>query len=189
MKEIFLVGIIFAFHNGLLASESGFSLNLSARSHWIQQDTRLLTVNFLSASNSAVSSQTNFLSASNSVSSQTDSLSASNSVSSQTDSLSASNSVSSQIESDKEDPQIKGVILAFHQWPLNKEQKEEVLKKAKKLGLEKKKELPVFKTWVFTWSDQKKGINAQQACRPFSNLSFLEYCELDVLLKPDTKDQ
>ena len=49
---------------------------------------------------------------------------------------------------DYKNPQAKGVILVFHRWP-NDQEKEQLIKKLQEMGLEKTKEIELFKSWVF----------------------------------------
>ncbi len=83
---------------------------------------------------------------------------------------------------DLDDPQAKGIILAFHRWP-DKEEETVILEKTAEAGLTKKAELSVFKAWIFEWVEWQKGVTAREACNGLPELSSLEYCEPDYLLR------
>ena len=84
---------------------------------------------------------------------------------------------------DYKNPQAKGIILVFHRWPSDQE-KEQLIKKLQEMGLEKTKEIELFKSWVFEWPDWKKGKEAEEVCDSFSDLPNLDYCEPEYLLGP-----
>ena len=84
---------------------------------------------------------------------------------------------------DRDNPIAKGVILAFHRWP-NEKEKALLLKKLTKAGLKKKSELKRFKAWIFEWPEWRKGEKAVQLCKKISALPFLDYCEPNFLLGP-----
>ena len=89
---------------------------------------------------------------------------------------------------DRNNPIAKGVILAFHRWP-NEKEKALLLKNLTKAGLKKKSELNRFKTWIFEWPEWHKGQKAVQLCKKISALSFLDYCEPNFLLGPAQTSQ
>ena len=77
----------------------------------------------------------------------------------------------------------KGLILAFKNWPSEKEEAL-ILKKIEKADLKKKSELKEFKTWVFEWTDWHIKEEAEKLCEEFSSLSSIDYCEPDSLQSP-----
>ena len=88
-------------------------------------------------------------------------------------------------EFDPDNPQAIGIILVFHHWPDEDEQRI-ILEKTAAAGLTKTEEIPRFKTWLFAWDDWKQAAAAEKVCRSLQALSFLEYCEPDSLLSPAT---
>ena len=88
-------------------------------------------------------------------------------------------------EFDPDNPLAIGIILAFHRWPDEDEQRI-ILEKTTKAGLTKTEEIPRFKTWIFEWAEWRKAATAQKVCRSLQGLSFVEYCEPDSLLGPAT---
>ena len=84
-------------------------------------------------------------------------------------------------EFDPNNPQAKGIILAFHRWPDEDEQRI-ILEKTMEAGLTKTEEIVRFKTWLFEWGEWRKTATAQKVCRSLPDLSSLEYCEPDYLL-------
>ena len=83
--------------------------------------------------------------------------------------------------------EVKGIILSFHDWPLDEKEKTIILTKAKETGLEENTELPDFKTWIFKWTEWKEGKIALKVCKSFSALPSLESCEPDYLLNPASR--
>ena len=81
-------------------------------------------------------------------------------------------------------PQAIGVILTFHKWPSEKEQRQisEVLNQD---GLTLSKKFKSFKALVFSWPKLKTKNKAQKICRKLSQLKNLNYCEPDALLRPN----
>ena len=69
-------------------------------------------------------------------------------------------------EFNKDNPQAKGVILAFHRWPDEKE-KALIVKKLTKAGLKKKEEFQRFKSWVFEWPEWHKAMRAEKFVKSF----------------------
>ena len=88
-------------------------------------------------------------------------------------------------EFDPDNPLAIGIILAFHRWPDEDEQRI-ILEKTREAGLTKTEEIPLFKTWIFEWDEWRKAATAQKVCRSLQDLSFVEYCEPDSLLGPAT---
>ncbi len=86
-------------------------------------------------------------------------------------------------EFDPDNPQAIGIILVFHRWPDEDEQRI-ILEKTKEAGLTKTDEIPRFKMWLFQWDEWQKGETAEEFCRSLPELSSLEYCEPDSLLGP-----
>ncbi len=84
-------------------------------------------------------------------------------------------------EFDPNNPQAKGIILAFHRWP-DEDERRIILEKTTEAGLMKTKEIPRFKTWIFEWAEWRKAAEAEKICRSLPDLSSLEYCEPDSLL-------
>ena len=84
-------------------------------------------------------------------------------------------------EFDPDNPQAKGIILAFHRWPDEDEQRI-ILEKTTKARLTKTEEIPRFKIWLFEWDEWRKAATAEKVCRSLRDLSFVEYCEPDFLL-------
>ncbi len=80
----------------------------------------------------------------------------------------------------------KGLILAFKVWPLSEQDKMALLKKTKPLKLKEKVQYPRFKTYVFEWEEWHEKAHAQKACEVFSDFPGLDYCEPDLLQKPNT---
>ena len=73
-------------------------------------------------------------------------------------------------EFDPNNPQAKGIILAFHRWPDEDEQRI-ILEKTMEAGLMKTEEIPRFKTWIFEWAEWRKTATAQKVCRSLPDLS------------------
>ncbi len=88
-------------------------------------------------------------------------------------------------EFDPNNPQAKGIILAFHRWPDEDEQRI-ILEKTREAGLTKTEEIPRFKIWLFAWDDWRKAAAAEKVCRSMQDLSPVDYCEPDSLLGPAT---
>jgi len=88
-------------------------------------------------------------------------------------------------EFDPDNPQAIGIILAFHRWPEDAEQKI-ILEKTRDAGLTKTDEIPRFKIWLFQWGEWRKAAEAEKVCRSLRDLTSLEYCEPDSLLGPAT---
>ena len=88
-------------------------------------------------------------------------------------------------EFDPENPQAIGIILGFHRWPEDAEQKI-ILEKTREAGLTKTDEIPRFKIWLFQWGEWRKAAEAEKFCHSLLDLSSLEYCEPDSLLGPAT---
>lgn len=88
-------------------------------------------------------------------------------------------------EFDPDNPQAIGIILVFHRWPDEDEQRI-ILEKTKEAGLTKTDEISRFKMWLFQWGEWQKGETAEEFCRSLPELSSLEYCEPDSLLGPAT---
>ena len=86
-------------------------------------------------------------------------------------------------EFDPDNPLAIGIILAFHRWPDEDEQRI-ILEKTREAGLTKTKEIPRFKIWLFEWDEWRKAATAEKVCRSLPALSSLEYCEPDSLLGP-----
>ena len=86
-------------------------------------------------------------------------------------------------EFDPDNPQAIGIILAFHRWPDDDEQKI-ILEKTGDAGLTKTDEIPRFKIWLFQWGEWRKAAEAEKVCRTLQDLSSLDYCEPDSLLGP-----
>ena len=90
-------------------------------------------------------------------------------------------------EFDLDNPQAIGIILAFHRWPDEDEQRI-ILEKTREAGLTKTEEIPRFKIWLFEWDEWRKAATAEKVCRSLRDLSFVEYCEPDSLLGPANAD-
>ena len=88
-------------------------------------------------------------------------------------------------EFDPDNPQAIGIILAFHRWPDEEEQKI-ILEKTAEAGLTKTEEIPRFKIWFFEWNEWRKAVAAEKVCHNLRALSFVEYCEPDALLDAAT---
>ena len=88
-------------------------------------------------------------------------------------------------EFDPDNPLAIGIILAFHRWPDEDEQRS-ILEKTTKARLTKTEEIPRFKIWLFEWDEWRKAATAEKVCRSLRDLSFVEYCEPDSLLGPAT---
>ena len=86
-------------------------------------------------------------------------------------------------EFDPDNPLAIGIILVFHRWPDEDEQRI-ILEKTKEAGLTKTDEILRFKMWLFEWGEWQKGETAEEFCRSLPELSSLEYCEPDALLGP-----
>ena len=86
-------------------------------------------------------------------------------------------------EFDPDNPLAIGIILVFHRWPDEDEQRI-ILERTKEEGLAKTDEIARFKMWLFKWSEWQKGETAEEFCRSLPELSSLEYCEPDSLLGP-----
>ena len=86
-------------------------------------------------------------------------------------------------EFDPDNPLAIGIILAFHRWPDEDEQRI-ILEKTREAGLTKTEEIPRFKIWLFEWDEWRKAATAEKVCRSLPDLSSLEYCEPDSLLGP-----
>ena len=86
-------------------------------------------------------------------------------------------------EFDPDNPLAIGIILVFHRWPDEDEQRI-ILEKTKEAGLTKTDEIARFKMWLFQWGEWQKGETAEEFCRSLPELSSLEYCEPDSLLGP-----
>ena len=84
---------------------------------------------------------------------------------------------------DMENPQAKGIILTFGQWPETKE-RTLILDKTTSAGLTMAIELTRFKTWVFEWPELENAKKALEICDALSVIPSLEYCEPDYLLAP-----
>ena len=89
-------------------------------------------------------------------------------------------------DSNVDNPQAKGLILAFNKWP-DDEEKAVILKKMTTAGLEKKTEIQRFKVWIFEWPKLHEGAEAQKLCKELSNLSSLKHCEPDYTVSPDVQ--
>ena len=85
---------------------------------------------------------------------------------------------------DRNIPMAKGIILRFHRWH-GEEERDSILKKMEKSGLEKQSEIQRFKIWIFEWPRLQKDAKAKKLCETFSKLSFLKYCEPDHLINPE----
>ncbi len=73
---------------------------------------------------------------------------------------------------------VKGIILAFNDWP-EEEEKILILKETEKLGLTKKKvELSFAKVWFFEWTngELRNTIKAYGICVKISKKFSLKYC-------------
>ena len=79
----------------------------------------------------------------------------------------------------------KGLILAFKVWPLNEQNKNALLKKTTALGLKEKVSYSRFKTYVFEWEGWHEKSTALKACKSLLNFPDLDYCEPDLLQKPN----
>ena len=88
-------------------------------------------------------------------------------------------------EFDPDNPQAIGIILAFHHWPDEDEQRI-ILEKTAAAGLTKTEEIPRFKIWLYAWDEWRKAAAAEKVCRSLVPLPFVEYCEPDSLLGPAT---
>lgn len=86
-------------------------------------------------------------------------------------------------EFDPDNPLAIGIILVFHRWPDEDEQRV-ILEKTAEAGLTKTDEIARFKMWLFEWGEWQKGETAGEFCRSLPELSSLEYCEPDSLLGP-----
>ena len=73
-------------------------------------------------------------------------------------------------EFDPDNPLAKGIILAFHRWPDEDEQRI-ILEKTREAGLTKTEEIPRFKIWLFEWDEWRKAATAQKVCRSLTDLS------------------
>ncbi len=82
-----------------------------------------------------------------------------------------------------ESPAVSGIILAFHQWPDEKE-KALILKKTAEKGLKKTKTISLSKLWVFEWDKPKTVLMAELICLNFPKTPSLKYCEPDHPLFP-----
>ncbi len=78
----------------------------------------------------------------------------------------------------------KGLIIAFKVWPLSEIDKSALLKKTKALGLEEKISYSRFKTYIFEWEGWREKSQAERACESFLNFPGLDYCEPNILQKP-----
>ena len=89
-------------------------------------------------------------------------------------------------QSDKNNLQVAGVILRFHNWPDPQEEKA-IVTYLKNEGLVKKIEIKNFKMLAFSsWPQLIKATEAQQLCEKISQLSnipSLKYCEPDHIVK------
>ena len=83
---------------------------------------------------------------------------------------------------DKSNPQARGVVLTFHNWP-NAEKKNLITKHFGNAGLIKKKEIKRFKVWVFEWPEWNKAKKARQLCKSLLSVSSFESCEPDYLVE------
>ena len=63
-------------------------------------------------------------------------------------------------EFDPVNPQAKGIILVFHRWPDEDEQRI-ILEKTKEKGLTKTDEIARIKMWLFKWGEWQKGETAE----------------------------
>ena len=82
---------------------------------------------------------------------------------------------------DENNPQAKGVILSFHQWPSVLE-KELIINHLKTKNLIKKAEIKRFKVWIFDWPEWRTVVEAETVCGNLPDVSSLESCEPDYLL-------
>ena len=88
-------------------------------------------------------------------------------------------------EFDPDNPLAIGIILAFHRWP-DEDERRIILEKTREAGLTKTEEIPRFKIWLFAWDDWRKAAAAEEVCLSLQALPFVDYCEPDSLLGPDT---
>ena len=89
---------------------------------------------------------------------------------------------------DANNPQAKGVILKFHNWPAEKDKKR-ILKKLTKAGLKQSSEIKRFKVWTFEWTKLYKGVKAKKVCKSLARIPSLKYCEPDYLTGPAQKQE
>ena len=89
-------------------------------------------------------------------------------------------------EFDRKNPQARGVVVAFKQYPASEIDQDRLIKKMKGWGLEKSEEFPLFKSWVFKWEGWRAGSEAQKICEDLSGTVFLEDCDPDLLTGPAT---
>ena len=64
-------------------------------------------------------------------------------------------------EFDPDNPLAIGIILAFHRWPDEDEQRI-ILEKTREAGLTKTEEIPRFKIWLFEWDEWRKAAAAEE---------------------------
>ena len=82
-----------------------------------------------------------------------------------------------QIHSDH--PQTKGIILHFHRWPNDAEEKT-IKDWARQVGLKMQpKKFKRFTVWAFEWKDINKSTTEKSACKSFPNNSLIKSCEPD----------
>lgn len=88
---------------------------------------------------------------------------------------------------DRNNPQAKGIILAFHHWP-NTQEEQIILHETAAAGLKKTKALSRFKVWLFEWPEYRTATTAQSVCSTLldtqPDIASLEYCEPNYLLIP-----
>ena len=80
----------------------------------------------------------------------------------------------------------QGIILAFHEWPDEREETL-ILQAMEKAGLRKTKtELPISKVWFFRWADDglQHIIKAHMICVEISTNSSLIYCRPEYIPRP-----
>ncbi len=80
----------------------------------------------------------------------------------------------------------QGIILAFHEWPDERE-KTLILQATEKAGLKKsKEELPYTKVWFFRWTDNelRHVIEAHMTCVRISKIFSLRYCRPERMPRP-----
>lgn len=85
---------------------------------------------------------------------------------------------------DRKNPQARGVVAAFKNYPAGEIDQDRLIKKMREYGLEKTEELPFFKSWVFEWRGLRPESEAQKVCKELSGAAFLESCDPDLLAGP-----